>query len=174
MSNDVLVFVEQQDGQIKKASFEALAAGRETAGNLSGAVSAAIVGAGIRNLATQAAQHGATKVFVAESDVLAAHSGDGCARAIAACAEQSGAGTVLFAHTAMGKDLAPRVAQLLDGACTTDATQGGLKRWGAKCVCFLALIQYIPREWKIDSGHHIGMTNTFIDDLGGKKRTRNP
>ena len=45
MSN-VLVFIEQRDGKIREASFEALTLGREVAAKTGGAL-AAVVGAGL-------------------------------------------------------------------------------------------------------------------------------
>ncbi len=123
MSNDVLVFVEQREGTIKRASLEALSAGRDLAAKLGGTLHAAIVGAGIGELAATAAGYGAAKVFTADDGGLKLYSGDGYCAAIEACAGASGAGTLVFAHTAMGKDLAPRVATRLGSGLATDVTE---------------------------------------------------
>lgn len=122
MSNDVLVFVEQRNGSIKKACFEALTVGREVAASRGGSMSAAILGQGIEGLAAEAAKYGAAKVLVCDDAKLGQYSGDGYAKAMHACALESGASLHVFAHTAMGKDLAPRVASLLDCGLVSDAT----------------------------------------------------
>lgn len=130
MPNDVLVFVEQRSGALKKASFEALTVGRSLASSLGGTVDAALIGSGTAALAAELGAWGASRVFVVDNAALESYSGDGYAAAMRACCEQAGASYVLFAHTAMGKDLAPRVASLLDAGLATDATEiaaeGGL------------------------------------------------
>ena len=118
MSNEVLVFVEQRDGQVKKASLEALSAARD----LNSSVHAAVIGTGVADAAAQAARFGAAKVFCVDAANLAQYSGDAYASALASCVEQSGAGIVAFGHTAMGKDLAPRVAAKLGAGLASDAT----------------------------------------------------
>ena len=122
MSNDVLVFVEQRGGSIKKASFEALSVGRDLASSRGGSLHAALVGAGVEGLAGEAAKYGAAKVFVCDDAKYTQYSGDGYAHATKACADASGATLCVFAHTAMGKDLAPRVASLLGCGLVSDAT----------------------------------------------------
>ena len=122
MAGDVLVFVEQREGSIKKASFEALTVGREVAAARGGSMSAMLVGSGVAALAGEAARFGAAKVFVCDGAKLAAYSGDAWAKAAKVCAQESGATLLLFAHTAMGKDLAPRVATHLGCGLVSDAT----------------------------------------------------
>src|SRR5690606_1207610 len=57
------------------------------------------------------------------------YSGDAWAKAIAEQVKAAGASAVLMAHTAMGKDLLPRVSALLDTGVVTDivgvAFEGG-------------------------------------------------
>jgi len=60
MSN-VLVFIEQRDGKIRKSSLEALTLGRTLAGKTGGALAAAVVGSGISGLAVELAAYGAAK-----------------------------------------------------------------------------------------------------------------
>ncbi len=121
MSNDILVFVEQRDGKIKKASFEALTLGRELASGR-GALQAVVVGGSVSGLAPEIAKYGAEKIYTVEADKLAAYSGHGWSEAVAAAVSESSPAVVLFAHTAMGKDLAPRVAALRGTGLVTDAT----------------------------------------------------
>ena len=50
MSKDVVVFIEQREGSIKKASFEALSLARELATELGGQCSAVLIGAQVESL----------------------------------------------------------------------------------------------------------------------------
>ncbi|MEZ5987551.1 MAG: electron transfer flavoprotein subunit alpha/FixB family protein [Planctomycetota bacterium] len=122
MSN-VLVFVEQREGRVKKASLEALTLARTLASSLGGAVHAVLVGDGVAGLAAEAARYGAAKVWTAEGAGLARYSGDGYAQALAKAVEASSPALVLVAHTAMGKDLAPRAAALTGSGLVSDAVE---------------------------------------------------
>ena len=91
-----LAVLEQRDGALRKVSFEVVtAAGRLGGGGGGGAVDAVVCSsAGI----------------------------EGCATAIAERAKSGGYGAVVFAATATGKDLAPRVAAKLGVGVATDVT----------------------------------------------------
>ena len=52
---NVLVFIEQRDGKIRKASLEALTLGRTVAGKLGGSVGAVVAGSGVASLAADLA-----------------------------------------------------------------------------------------------------------------------
>jgi len=122
MSSDVLVFVEQRAGAIKKASFEALTLGRELASGLGGSVNAAVIGSGIAGLASEIAAYGAEKVFTVDHADLELYTGDGYATALSTIVSDTGPRLVLMAHTALGKDLGPRAAALAEAGMVTDVT----------------------------------------------------
>ncbi len=109
MSN-VLVFIEQRDGKIRKASFEALTLGREVAAKTGGALGAVVAGSGIASLAPELAAYGAAKVFVADKPELALYSCEGYTAALDAAVAAFAPGIVLVPATSMGKDVAPRLA----------------------------------------------------------------
>ncbi|MCM3876938.1 MAG: electron transfer flavoprotein subunit alpha/FixB family protein, partial [Thermoanaerobaculia bacterium] len=81
MSN-VLVFIEQRDGKIRKSSLEALTLGRTLAGKTGGALGAVVAGAGIGSLASELAAYGAAKVFVVDRPELQLFSSEGYAAAL--------------------------------------------------------------------------------------------
>lgn len=104
----ILVFVEQRQGEIRKASLQALGEAHRLA---SGAeVSAVLVGEGINDTASGLGQFGAQKVFCADDPNLKLYSAEGYAEAVVKAWEASQATVIFFSATAMGRDLAPRVA----------------------------------------------------------------
>jgi electron transfer flavoprotein alpha subunit len=121
MSN-ILVFVEARDGAIKKPSLEAMSLARDLAGAAGGEVHALLIGSGVESLASEVAQYGAAKVHVIDSPELALYTGDGYAAAMESVLSGCGSKFVLAAHSAMGKDLLPRVAAKQGAGMVSDAT----------------------------------------------------
>jgi electron transfer flavoprotein alpha subunit len=109
MSN-VLVFIEQRDGKIRKSSLEALTLGNSLSKKSGGALAAVIAGSGISALSSELAAYGASKVFVADKPELALFSSEGYAAALDAAATAFNPTIVLASATAMGRDVAPRFA----------------------------------------------------------------
>lgn len=107
---NVLVFIEQRDGALRKASLEALTLGRALAAEAGGSVAAVVAGANVSGLVSEIAAYGAAKVFVAEHADLALYSPDGYAFALDAAIGAFAPAVVLVSATMMGKDLAPKVA----------------------------------------------------------------
>jgi electron transfer flavoprotein alpha subunit len=102
-----LVFIEQRDGKIRKASLEALSLARRLAGQAAAAV---LPGKGAAGLAKDLGRYGAGKVYVADREDLALYSNKGYVGALDAAASRESPDAVLIAATAMGKDVAPRFA----------------------------------------------------------------
>jgi electron transfer flavoprotein alpha subunit len=120
MSN-IVVLAEVRGGALKRPSLEAVTAALQLA-NASGAKVVAIAcGANLDAAAAELGKSGAHKVVAIDGAAFASYSGDAYAKVIAEQCKALGAAAVLMAHTAMGKDLLPRVAALLDGAVITDA-----------------------------------------------------
>ncbi len=109
MSN-VLVFIEQRDGKIRKSSLEALALGNSLSKKANGTLGAVIAGAGISALSPELAAYGAAKVFVADKPELALFSSEGYTAALDAAATAFSPSIVLASGTAMGQDVAARFA----------------------------------------------------------------
>jgi electron transfer flavoprotein alpha subunit len=130
MSN-VLVFIEQRDGKIRKSSLEALTLGRTLAGKTGGALAAAVAGSGISSLAAEFAAYGAAKVFVADRPELQLFSTEGYTAALDVAATAFKPSIVLVSATAMGRDVAPRFAarrgvSVLSDVMTLDVEGGRL------------------------------------------------
>ncbi len=120
--NNVLVIAEQRGGTLKKVAFEMLGVGKELATALGGSVEAAVLGAELDGLAEILAQYGASKVYVASDPSLATYSAEGYTDTLAAVIESAAPAIVLAGATAMGKDLAPRLAAHLGVGLASDCT----------------------------------------------------
>ena len=118
---NVLVFAEQRDGKLKKASLEAMSAGRDIADATGGSAAAVLLGQGVSGLAEALGKAGADKVFIGD-DALFAQYNDAYGLAVGKAAQGFGADALVFSGTAMGKDLAPKVTARLGIGLLSDAT----------------------------------------------------
>ena len=116
----ILVFVEQRDSEVRKASQQALSEAKRQ-GGAGGTVTAVLPGSGVGDTAAGLGAWGAEKVFVADDPNLALYSSEGYAEAVVKAAEQAQPSVIFFAGTAMGRDLAPRVAARLGVGAIPDA-----------------------------------------------------
>lgn len=125
----ILVFAEQRDNKFKKPAFEAVRTARILADRLGGEVVAIVVGDNIQSIAPALGGYGAQKVLVAEDGRLARYAPMAFAKIVAEAALAQEATIVIMPATALGKDLAPRVAVRLDAGlaseCTGLSVQGG-------------------------------------------------
>ncbi len=122
MSNNIVVIVEARDGRTKRPSLEAVGAGRDLAAQTAGTVTAVVIGHDLDEAKKQLASCALDRIVAIEADYLARYSGDGYARAILEQLGDLDPAVVLMAHTAMGKDLLPRVAAAMKAGLVSDAT----------------------------------------------------
>jgi electron transfer flavoprotein alpha subunit len=113
----ILVFVEQRNGSIRAASLQAISEARRHGAT----VTAVLVGSGVGDAAGSLGEYGAEKVFIADDQSLGLYSAEGYAEAVVRAVEQVDPNAVFFAGTAMGRDLAPRVAARLGVSALADA-----------------------------------------------------
>jgi electron transfer flavoprotein alpha subunit len=118
----ILVFAEQRENKFKKPAFEAVKTARLIADQLAGEVIALVVGGNVQSIAPSLGGYGAQKVLIAEDPRLAHYASRAYARLVADAAQAHQATIVLIPATAMGKDLAPRVAVKLDAGLASDCT----------------------------------------------------
>lgn len=117
MARNVLVLAEVRNGALRPVSFECIAAGRNVAEG--GTVTALLIGAD-RSFAEALVQHGADKVLVAGGEQLANYTPDGWLGALQAVSLELKPDVVLFGHTGIGRDLAPRFAMRNAAGLVTD------------------------------------------------------
>jgi electron transfer flavoprotein alpha subunit len=121
--NMILVFIETREGKIKKSSLEALSEAKRRGDELGSEVAAALLGPGMDCLNPDVFSYGAAKVFLLENARLGAYSSQGYAAALHGLAQELQPNVIFFAATAMGKDLAPRLAAKLDVGLASDCTK---------------------------------------------------
>ena len=117
----VMAVLEQRDGTLKRVSHEVLTAARTMADAMGGEVHALVIGPGGVS-GDGLGDYGADKVFVAADDALALYQSDPYAATTAEVVQGGDYGVVILAATAMGKDLAPRVAARLGCTLAADVT----------------------------------------------------
>ena len=128
----ILVFAEQRDNKFKKPAFEAVKTARMLADQLGGEVVAVVVGENVQSIAPTLGGFGAGKVIVAEDGRLVRYVPAAYARIVAETALAQQATVVVMPATALGKDLAPRVAVKLDAGLASECT--GLNVQGGEIV----------------------------------------
>lgn len=116
----VLVFADQKEGKFRKVIFEMLGEGRKLADYLGEELQAVLIGQNINELATVLGESGADKIFLIDDPTLATYTTDGYTNALVDLIKTENPSIVLFPHNAVGKDLAPAVAQKLDAGQASD------------------------------------------------------
>ena len=121
--SQVLAVLEQRDGVLRKVSHEVVTGGRRLADALGGGtVDALVVAAGPVRGAEAVGGFGADKVITLTNPAFGSYAPEGYARAIVDQAKASDYRAVVFAASATGKDLAPRVAARLGRPLAQDIT----------------------------------------------------
>ena len=121
---DILAFAEQKAGQVRAVADEVLSTAAARAAELGGSAHALVLGGpGVGDGVGGLGAYGAARIRVAEDDALAEYSPAIYASVVAEVARSGAYDAILFPATAQGKDLAPRVAALLDTPLASDITR---------------------------------------------------
>lgn len=126
----IFAFAEARDGELRKVSHEVVTGARVLADATGTEVHAVLLGApGVGSVAPELATYGADKVFVGESGAFEHYSPEGFTTVIVNFIKEHGCDVALFSSSALGKDLAPRVAARLGveylSTVTSAEVQGG-------------------------------------------------
>ncbi len=120
---NIFAFAEARGGELRKVALEAVTAARKLADSTGGEVHALLLGAsGISQKAEQLAQHGADVVLVCENEGFTNYNAEAAAALAADRIGSGGYRAAVFATSAQGRDLAPRVAAKLGVGIVTDVT----------------------------------------------------
>lgn len=119
MARKVLVLGEAREGQLRNVSFEAIAAAKTVAEG--GEVVGVLLGESVKSLGNDLFQYGADKVIAVEDAKLAQYTPDGFSQALMAVMEQEKPEGIIFGHTSLGKDFAPKIASKLGSGLISDA-----------------------------------------------------
>lgn len=121
MANKILVYIEQRNGQIKKASFEAVRVATDIAAKLSYQIEAVAIGDEIERLES-IGNFGVLNVRHYKNSELANYSPSAYSKIFFEYAKETEASVIIFSNTSLGKDLAPRLAAKLDAGLAMDCT----------------------------------------------------
>jgi len=116
----ILTFAEQRDGKLRRASLETVSEARRLAGPLAASVTTVVIGPGSEALAAELTAQGADRVVVFDDPAFGSYATESYARALAQATSEAKPSVVLVPFTAMGKDLAPRVAAKIGAGLVSD------------------------------------------------------
>ena len=120
MSKKVLVLGEAREGALRNVSYESIAAAKQISDG--GEVVAVLLGDAVQDLAVELGKYGADRVITVEHPHLKQYTSDGYGQAFMAIVEQENPEAIVFGHTALGKDLSPKIAGKLQIGLVSDVT----------------------------------------------------
>lgn len=127
MGKRILVLAEEKDGKLRNVSLEALTLAKQLSDG--GEVQAVLFSEQAAAFQAQIGQHGAGLLFQIAGEAWKSYTPDAYAGALVQLIEQVQPDVILAGHTAIGKDVAPRVAARLQIGLISDCTgvdvQGG-------------------------------------------------
>ncbi len=116
----IAVVAELLGGRVRYVTYELLGAAHSLARKLERPVAAVLIGRDLKSHISTLAAHGADRVFVAEAPDLAPYRTEPHAAVLTRFIADHRPHSVLFASSAIGRDLAPRVAARLGLGLTSD------------------------------------------------------
>lgn len=119
MANKILAILEQREGSLKKVSFEAASVASKLAKELNLEVEAVVAGSEVKNL-DEISKYGITKVVHLKNPDFSNYTSSGYTEAISNYAKEVNAVCLIIGNTALGNDLAPRLAVKLNSGCVMD------------------------------------------------------
>lgn len=120
MARKVLVLGEVRDGSLRNVSFEAVAAAKTVSAG--GEVVGVLLGGSVHSLGEELIKYGADRVVVVENESLGQYTPDGYSQALLAVINEENPEGIVLGHTALGKDLSPKVANKLNSGLISDVT----------------------------------------------------
>jgi electron transfer flavoprotein alpha subunit len=124
---EVWVYAEQEDGQLHDVSLELCGKARELADRLGVRMGAVLPGANVRGLCDTLIGHGADVVYLTDDEHLSHYQTGPYARVVVEMIEKYQPQIVMYGATALGRDLAPRVASAAQAGMTADCTDLDIK-----------------------------------------------
>ncbi len=130
MANDVWVYIEHKSGETTPMSFELLGIGKTLANELGSSLCALVIGENIGDMAKEAFQYGAHKVYAVEGAIFKAFNPEAYSKATSFLLGKYQPELALFRATSQGTDMAAASAANLGFGLCTDSigikVEGGL------------------------------------------------
>lgn len=122
MMSEIWVYAEQNEGKLKKVTFELLGMARQLAETTGVQVGAVLCGDNVSELIPILGEYGADVVYIAQDEQLKTYNSAAYAHVVADAVRAYNPAVFFIGHTATGRDLAPRVAQRLGAGLVSDCT----------------------------------------------------
>ena len=131
MTNKILAFVEAKENKFKNSAFEVVSVAKKLAGDLGCEFEVLTISSKNEDEIKKLGAYGAKNVLLVDSEELnsknpgsnSVYSNTAFAKAISEVSKLKGANVILISATALGKDLAPRVAIKTDAAISPDCIE---------------------------------------------------
>lgn len=123
MAQGVFAITEQRDGELRKVSFEAVSEGRRVADGLGTDLTAVLLGSGVDGLAEEVKKYGPDKILAADDPALADYTTDAYTNVLAEIIQSAEPAVIVMGASALGKDLAGRLAARLDAGVAMDCVK---------------------------------------------------
>jgi electron transfer flavoprotein alpha subunit len=137
------VVCETQDGLLTRVSAELLSKATELAPALGGGVAAVCIGSDLETTGRETSRYGADVALIAEDDRLGVRRCLPQARIIGDAIKQYAPEAVLFGATTTGRDLAPRVAAMLNTGIAADCTDLYVDDWKQRGTTYRNLLHQV-------------------------------
>ncbi|MCM3654596.1 electron transfer flavoprotein subunit alpha/FixB family protein [Metabacillus litoralis] len=119
MTKKVLIVGEVRDGELRNVSLEAIAAGKTVADG--GEVVGVLLGENVNPLVNSLLHYGADRVVAVNHADLKSYTTDAYQQALLQVIESENPDGLILGHTALGKDVSPRLAMKLNAGLISDA-----------------------------------------------------
>lgn len=120
MSEKILVIGESRDGVLRNVTFEAIAAAKKI--NSHAEIVGVLCGSGdLESLAQEMIYYGGDRAVTVKDEKLASYTSDGYGQAILSVIKDEDPSGIVMGHTAIGKDLTPKIASKLESGLVSDA-----------------------------------------------------
>lgn len=119
----VYIFAQQVDGVLSSVALELIGKAKELARDLGTEVTAVLLGHQLGDLPRQLGRYGADRVVVADHPELALYRTEPYTQVLSAVIQEMKPEILLYGATAIGRDLAPRVAGRVHTGLTADCTK---------------------------------------------------
>ena len=111
---DILIVLEESNGQIHRMGLESIAAGQHLADEMGLTAGALVLGGNADGLADQASKYQLGEVLKVNDALLESYSADGYSEAVKQIIDQENPTYVLFGHTYQVRDYVPRLSAKLN------------------------------------------------------------
>ena len=119
----VMIYGEVTEGKLAAITTELLGCGRKLADDLGEELCAALIGSDVSGIANEAIAFGADKVYVVNDPLLKDYQTDSYVSVMEKVIRQVTPQILILGQTAIGRDLAPRLAFRLEAAATMDCLE---------------------------------------------------